>query len=102
MTKTPTNANKTAGKSVNNKIKSVLAITPKKTDAKNALNWYGKFIETNTNINWSAKDFAKEVLVFPAVPDSLEVGLDSYFWFGHSHTGVETDEKILLAWKLSE
>jgi hypothetical protein len=29
-TKTPTNANKTAGKSINNKIKSVLAITPKK------------------------------------------------------------------------
>jgi hypothetical protein len=32
MTKTPTNANKTAGKSVNNKIKSILAITPKKID----------------------------------------------------------------------
>lgn len=32
MTKTPTNANKTAGKSINNKIKSILAVTPKKTD----------------------------------------------------------------------
>jgi hypothetical protein len=34
MTKTPTNANKTAGKCINNpnntKIKSILAITPKK------------------------------------------------------------------------
>lgn len=29
--KTPTNANKTAGKSVNNKIRSVLAVTPKKS-----------------------------------------------------------------------
>lgn len=32
MTKTPTNGNKTTGKSVNNKIKSILAITPKKTE----------------------------------------------------------------------
>jgi hypothetical protein len=33
VTKTPTNINKTAGKSVNNKLKSVLAVTPKKSDA---------------------------------------------------------------------
>lgn len=32
MTKTPTNGNKTAGKSINNKIKSILAITPKKME----------------------------------------------------------------------
>jgi len=30
--KTPTNVNKTAGKSINNKLKSVLAITPKKSE----------------------------------------------------------------------
>jgi len=40
MNKTPTNTNKTAGKSANNKIKTVMAITPKKIDPiKLPINW---------------------------------------------------------------